>query len=75
MGLAISYALSITYDLSGFMNVFTESEKQLISVERLNQSIKDTPKEDPATNLVRNFYFLQFVINECYIFIAAVFDA
>lgn len=75
MGLAISYALSITYDLSGFMNVFTESEKQLISVERLNQSIKDTPKEDPGTNLVRNFYFPQFVINECYIFIAAVFDA
>ena len=75
MGLAISYALSITYDLSGFMNVFTESEKQLISVERLNQSIKDTPKEDPSTNLVRNFYFLQFAINECYIFIVAVFDA
>ena len=75
MGLAISYALSITYDLSGFMNVFTESEKQLISVERLNQSIKDTPKEDPGTNLVRNFYFLQFVINEYYIFIVAVFDA
>ena len=74
MGLAISYALSITYDLSGFMNVFTESEKQLISVERLNQSIKDTPKEDLGTNLVRNFYFLQFVINECLIFIVAVFD-
>ena len=56
------------------MNVFTESEKQLISVERLNQSIKDTPKEDLGTNLVRNFYFLQFVINECLIFIVAVFD-
>lgn len=54
------------------MNVFTESEKQLISVERLNQSIKDTPKEDVGTNLVRNF--LQFVINECLIFIVAVFD-
>lgn len=72
MGLAISYALSITYDLSGFMNVFTESEKQLISVERLNQSIKDTPKDDVGTNLVRNF--LQFEINECLIFIVAVFD-
>ena len=57
VGLAISYALSITYKLSGLVNVFTETEKQLISVERLNQFIKDTPKEDLGTNLVRLFVF------------------
>ena len=50
VGLAISYALSITNLLSGVVSSFTETEKQLVSVERANQYIeKITPEYSAAS--------------------------
>ncbi|KAF4523999.1 hypothetical protein B566_EDAN013841 [Ephemera danica] len=40
LGLAISYALSITGLLSGLVNAFTETEKEMIAVERAQQYIQ-----------------------------------
>lgn len=37
IGLAISYALTLTGSLGGVVNAFTETERELISVERLAQ--------------------------------------
>ncbi|XP_070569620.1 ATP-binding cassette sub-family C member 10-like [Ptychodera flava] len=45
VGLAISYALSITSLLSGVVSMFTETEKEMVSVERTVQYIEDTPDE------------------------------
>ncbi|KAJ8985379.1 hypothetical protein NQ317_007535 [Molorchus minor] len=45
IGLAISYALSVTGALSGVVNAFTETEREMIAVERVNQYIKEIPPE------------------------------
>lgn len=45
MGLAISYALSVTNLLSGVVTSFTETEKQMVSVERMGQYISGVPTE------------------------------
>jgi len=45
VGLAISYALSVTDRLSGMVTSFTETEKQMVSVERAVQYIEDVPRE------------------------------
>ncbi len=45
VGLAISYALSVTNLLSGVLTSFTETEKEMVSVERAMQYIKGVPKE------------------------------
>ncbi|KAJ8938531.1 hypothetical protein NQ314_011454, partial [Rhamnusium bicolor] len=45
IGLAISYALSVTGALSGVVNAFTETEREMIAVERVNQYIKEIPSE------------------------------
>ena len=45
MGLAISYALSVTGLLSGVVTSFTETEKQMVSVERALQYITGAPTE------------------------------
>ena len=37
VGLAISYALGLTVALGGVVNAFTETEREMISVERVNQ--------------------------------------
>ena len=48
VGLAISYALSVTNLLSGVVTSFTEIEKQMVSVERMGQYINgvSTEKQD-----------------------------
>ena len=46
VGLAIAYALSITNRLSGLVTSFTETEKQMVSVERAQQYIDGTPHEE-----------------------------
>ncbi len=46
VGLAISYALSVTNLLSGAVTSFTETEKEMVSVERAMQYIKGAPKEN-----------------------------
>ncbi|KAJ8945829.1 hypothetical protein NQ318_008713 [Aromia moschata] len=45
IGLAISYALSVTGALSGVVNAFTETEREMIAVERVNQYIKEIQPE------------------------------
>lgn len=45
VGLALSYALSVTALLSGVITSFTETEKQMVSVERAKQYIDGVPKE------------------------------
>ena len=45
VGLAISYALSVTDRLSGMVTSFTETEKQMVSVERAVQYIEDIQPE------------------------------
>lgn len=44
VGLAISYALSISGLLSGVLNAFSETEQEMIAVERVGQYLK-LPKE------------------------------
>ena len=39
VGLAISYALGITGKLSGLVSSFTETERELVAVERCGQHI------------------------------------
>jgi len=45
VGLAISYVLSMTGLLNGVVTYFTETEKQMVSVERIDQYISDIPEE------------------------------
>ncbi|XP_028396229.1 LOW QUALITY PROTEIN: multidrug resistance-associated protein 7-like [Dendronephthya gigantea] len=45
VGLAISYALTITNQLSGLVTSFTETEKQMVSVERAMQYVSGVPHE------------------------------
>jgi len=45
VGLAISYVLSMTGLLNGVVTYFTETEKQMVSVERIDQYITDVPQE------------------------------
>ncbi|XP_034950577.1 multidrug resistance-associated protein 7 [Chelonus insularis] len=45
VGLAITYALSVTGLLSGVVNAFTETEREMISVERIKQYLDNIPTE------------------------------
>ncbi|KAK9891612.1 hypothetical protein WA026_015576 [Henosepilachna vigintioctopunctata] len=45
IGLAVSYALSVTGSLGGVINAFTETEREMIAVERVNQYITQVPSE------------------------------
>lgn len=47
VGLAISYALSISGLLGGVLNAFTETEQEMISVERVGQYL-ELPEEPNA---------------------------
>lgn len=46
VGLAISYALGITSRLSDLVKTFTETEKELVAVERCLQYVDTVPTED-----------------------------
>lgn len=45
VGLSISYALSVTGSLGGVVNAFTETEREMIAVERINQYINEVSPE------------------------------
>lgn len=52
IGLAITYMLSVSSLLSGLVNAFTETEREMIAVERINQyldniSVETTEGENP----------------------------
>jgi len=51
VGLAITYALSMTSLLNGVINAFTETEKEMIAVERTRQYIQHIEPE-PMTDTV-----------------------
>lgn len=51
VGLAISYVLSMTGLLNGVVTYFTETEKQMVSVERIDQYISDVPEECQAESV------------------------
>ena len=57
VGLAISYALTITDQLSGLVTSFTETEKQMVSVERAVQYISGVPHEVDGLSIV-SFLFV-----------------
>ena len=61
VGLAISYALSVTDRLSGMVTSFTETEKQMVSVERAVQYIEDVqPEISPRGTVSINNKWLVF---------------
>lgn len=51
VGLAISYALSVTSLLGGVINAFTETERELIAVERVGEYIKHVESEGNIDNV------------------------
>lgn len=52
MGLALSYALSVTNLLSGLISSFTLTETMMVSVERTEEYSTDIPTE-PQDKLVQ----------------------
>ncbi|CAF0900555.1 unnamed protein product, partial [Didymodactylos carnosus] len=46
VGLSLSYILSVTGLLNGLVTSFTETEKEMVSVERVTQYIDDLPEEE-----------------------------
>ena len=42
----ISYALGITSKLSGLVTTFTETEREMVAVERCQQYVDGVPQED-----------------------------
>ncbi|CEF63280.1 Multidrug resistance-associated protein 7 [Strongyloides ratti] len=55
IGLAITYALTLTNLLNAILNSFIDTEKEMVSVERINQFIKNIPIEiDSKNNFINN---------------------
>lgn len=52
IGLALAYALSITSLLNGTITAFTETEKEIVSVERVMQYIDVETEDDTYLQLV-----------------------
>lgn len=52
VGLAISYALSVTGLLGGVVNAFTETEREMIAVERVNQYVDEVTPEKSSFIMV-----------------------
>ena len=61
--MSISYALSVTNLLSGVVTSFTETEKEMVSVERAMQYIKGTPTEKRDGEIQVSMYFDSLVYN------------
>ena len=55
VGLSITYALSVTSLLGGVVMFFTETEKQLVSVERAQHYITNIPYEKWDGNIFVSF--------------------
>lgn len=50
VGLSITYALSVTSLLSGLINAFTETEREMIAVERIGEYINQIETEDDKSS-------------------------
>lgn len=46
VGLGLAYALSVTGVLNGLLSSFTETEKELVSVERIGEYTRGAPQEE-----------------------------
>ncbi|GMR59215.1 hypothetical protein PMAYCL1PPCAC_29410, partial [Pristionchus mayeri] len=46
VGLAVTYALSLTSLLNGLLGSFIETEKEMVSVERMEEYLEKVPEED-----------------------------
>ncbi|CAN8003088.1 unnamed protein product, partial [Ixodes hexagonus] len=55
VGLALSYALSVTSLLSSLVTSFTDTEKELVSVERVGQYLRDLQEEPQEGSLLPPF--------------------
>ena len=67
VGLAISYALGITGKLSGLVSSFTETERELVAVERCGQYIDqvvDLFYLQSAMKVYFPFYKIHMQIND-----------
>lgn len=63
VGLAVSYALSITGMLGGLVSAFTETEREMVSVERLDQYLRQISTEAwQRTTVSPPFWLSQGVI-------------
>ncbi|KAK3914649.1 Multidrug resistance-associated protein 7 [Frankliniella fusca] len=51
VGLAIAYALSVTSMLGGVVNAFTETEREMVAVERVHQYITDIQCEPQKSSM------------------------
>lgn len=63
MGLALSYALSVTSLLGSLVTSFTDTEKELVSVERVGQYLRDLEEEPQDGTLlvgVQEAFHLRF---------------
>ncbi|EDO46846.1 predicted protein, partial [Nematostella vectensis] len=58
VGLAMSYALSVTQSIADMVNSFAETEKQMVSVERAEQYITRIPVEKPGGSKVCHAHIL-----------------
>lgn len=56
VGLAMSYALGITSKLSSLVQTFTETEREMVAVERVKQYLDDLPSEDLDQAVVASPY-------------------
>lgn len=52
VGLSLSYILSVTGLLNGLISSFTETEKEMVGVERVTAYIDDLPKEENKERFV-----------------------
>lgn len=50
IGLAISYALTLTSSLGGVVNIFVETERKMVALERVNDYIENTKSESSETS-------------------------
>mmetsp|Transcript_26640 Transcript_26640/g.35003 ORF Transcript_26640/g.35003 Transcript_26640/m.35003 type:complete len:573 (-) Transcript_26640:187-1905(-) len=51
VGLGLSYALSIVSNLNGLLSAFTETEKEMVSVERVKEYDNLDPEENESQNV------------------------
>ena len=52
VGLGLAYALSLTGILTRLLSSFTETEKELVSVERIHHYVTEPPKEPQQVGLL-----------------------
>lgn len=64
VGLSLSYALSITLLLSGLISSFTQTEMQLVSVERTQEYCTELPTEPQQHNAEVRLWCCIFIVNK-----------